>query len=173
MIVVLFNSCMSYTTIFTIIPENEANEIPLGANKIVIENGNTLAKNYQISYKSILAQSYKIEKDNSEMGYILASKQDIGDTQVRLNLVCDDNSIKITTEWTAGTQTALMMGAISGMTAPNFSWYNAQWNKKSDKSTVAFANAVKVAKMISDNLKYETENISPKAMNKNDDPIYK
>lgn len=73
-----------------------------------------------------MSQNYRIDNDNKEMGYILDSKQDIGETQVRLNVVCENNSIRITGEWTAGTQTALMMGAMSGLTAGNFSWYNAQ-----------------------------------------------
>ncbi|TDN99993.1 hypothetical protein [Sunxiuqinia elliptica] len=165
-------SCMSYKTIYTIIPENTANEIPLTANKILIENDNSLSENYQRSYKTLLSQNYRIDNDNKEMGYILASKQDIGDTQVRLNIACEDKSIKITSEWTAGTQTALMMGAMSGLATPSMSWYNAQWNAKSDKSTIAFANAVKFAKELNSELKYETVNPISKAASKHPDPIY-
>lgn len=165
-------SCMSYTTIYSIIPENTANEIPLTANKILIENSKSLSENYQMSYKTLLSQNYRIDKDNKEMGYILASKKDIGDTEVRINLVCEDKSIKITSEWTAGTQTALMMSAMSGLTTPSLSWENAQWNKKSDKSTVAFANAVKVAKALSNELKYETSKPVLKKVDKYSDPIY-
>jgi hypothetical protein len=163
---------MSYKTIYTIIPESTANEIPLTANKIIIANSNTLLDNYKASYKTLLSQNYRIDKDNKEMGYISASKQDIGDTQVRLNIVCENNAVKITSEWTAGTQTALMMGAMSGMTAPNFSWYNAQWNKKSDKSTVAFADAVKIAKALGGKIEYETSKPTSKKPDRYSDPIY-
>lgn len=172
LIAVGFQSCMSYKTIYSIIPENTANQIPLTANKIIVENNNLLSENYQKSYKTLLSQNYRIDNDNKEMGYILASKQDIGDTQVRLNVVCEDNSVKITSEWTAGTQTALMMGAISGLAAPSMSWYNAQWNKKSDKPTVAFANAVKVARELGNVLEYETVKPEKKESSKFSDPIY-
>lgn len=166
------SSCMSYQSIYSIIPENTANAIPLTANKIIVKNNNSLSENYTKSYKSLLAQNYRIDNDNKEMGYILASKKDIGDTEVRLNMVCEDNSIKITSEWTAGTQTAILMGAISGMTAPQMTWYNAQWNRKSDKSTVAFANAVKVANILGDELTFETLKQTQKSWTKESDPIY-
>lgn len=149
-----FSSCMSFTEIYKVIPENTVNEIPLKANRITITNDLSLSDNYNVSYKTLLSNDYKIDNDNKEMGYILASKQDIGDTYVRLNFVCNDNSIKITSEWTAGTQTSLMMGAMTGITPSNFTWYQAEWNKSSDKPTIAFANAVKVAKQISPNIEY-------------------
>jgi len=171
-IALIIQSCVSYKAIYSIIPENIANEIPLTANKILIENNTSLSENYKKSYKTLLSQNYRIDNDNKEMGYILASKQDIGDTQVRLNIVCGDNSIKITSEWTAGTQSALMMNAMSGLAAPSMSWYNAQWNKKSDKSTVAFADAVKIAKVLSDKLIYETAKPIKKDNNKLSNPIY-
>lgn len=166
---------MSYKTIYSIIPESTTNEIPLSANKIIINNNSPLSENYTKSYKTLLSQDYRIENDNKEMGYILASKQDIGDTQVRLNVRCEDSLIQITSEWTAGTQTALMMNAMSGVSAGggNFSWYNAQWNKRSDKSSVAFANAVKVATAIGGNLTYLTKELTTnKSQDKNTDPIY-
>ncbi len=174
-VAILLQSCMSYKTIYTIIPESTTNEIPLTANKITIENNSSSSENYTKSYKTLLSQDYRIDNDNKEMGYILASKQDIGDTQVRLNVRCDDSLVQITSEWTAGTQTALMMNAMSGVSTGggNFSWYNAQWNKKSDKSSVAFANAVKVAKAIGGTITYTTtKTVANKIEDKNTDPVY-
>lgn len=165
-------SCMSFKNIYTIISEDTADKIPLTANKILIEDSLSLIENYQKSYKTLLSQNYRIDSDNKEMGYILASKKDIGDTEVRLNIVCEDKSIKVTCEWRAGTQTALMMNAMSGLMVPTLSWENAQWNKQSDKPTVAFANAVKFAKIISNELKYETLKQTKPFEGKHPDPIY-
>ena len=61
---------------------------------------------------------------------------------------------------------------MSGLAAPSMSWYNAQWNKKSDKSTVAFADAVKIAKVLSDKLIYKTTKPNKKDSNKLFNPIY-
>jgi hypothetical protein len=154
-IAICLQSCYSYRDIFQVIPEGTANEIPLNAKKVIIKNDNTLEDNYNKSYKVLLSQDYMIEKDNKDMGYISASKKDFGDTYVRLNVTCSNGSIAVTSQWKAGSQTSIMASALTGMTV-NYDWENAQWNKRADKPSIAFAKAVIFSKELSNNLDYMT-----------------
>ena len=153
-ILILFlQSCMSTRDLYTIIPEQSAIEIPIKANKIIINTAHSSYENFDNSYKIILDQDYKIEKDNKEQGYILAYKKAEGDTYVRLNISCSVGTIAITSEWKAGTNSEIMVQVFSGLTMKS-EWENAQWNKSNDKSSVAFANAVKFAQLIPGDISY-------------------
>ncbi len=147
----IFQSCMSYNQIAAVVPDGSLDLIPKGAKTIIVQNNQTLAANYKASYLALLSQDYKIQKQNPEMGYILATNTAPGDTRVRLNVVCKNESVNISTDWTAGTQTALMFGGSEAA----FSWYPAKWAKNSNKSTVAFVSAVKFAKSINGTIRYE------------------
>ncbi len=147
-------SCMSYKELFTIIPEQTANEIPLNAYKIIIKNDSTLEENYNNSYKILLAQDYRIENNNKEMGDISASKKDIHDTYVRLNVTCSKGSITVTSEWKAGQESAIMTAAMTGITV-NYGWENAKWIKRADRQSIAFAKAVSFSKELSKTLVYK------------------
>ncbi|MFA6667612.1 MAG: hypothetical protein WCS51_04620 [Bacilli bacterium] len=61
---------------------------------------------------------------------------------------------------------------MSRLAAHSISCYNAQWNKKSGKSTFAFADTVKIGKVLSDKLKYKTAKPVKKNSNKLFNPIY-
>lgn len=168
-----FYSCMSYQSMFQVIPEETAEEIPLKADKIIISNNQSLNENYKQAFKTLLSQDYRIESDNKEMGYISASKKDIGDTHVRLNVVCEEKEIQVTSEWMPGNQTAMSLSVFTGVNA-QINWENAQWNKKADKPSVAFANAVLFSKEISNDLEYIAPKETPKEkVNRRDDPIYR
>lgn len=155
-IAISLQSCMSYKDLFQIIPEQTAEEIPLNAKKIIIGNTATIEENYNQCYKVLLTQDYRIENSNKEMGYISASKKDYGDTNVRLNVVCKNNEITVTSEWKAGNTSAMMTTAMTGM-AVNYDWEKAQWNKRADKPSVSFAKAVTFSKELSKNLSYITQ----------------
>jgi hypothetical protein len=61
----------------------------------------------------------------------------------------------VTSEWKPGNESVALSSAIAGRTM-NFDWEKAQWNKKVDKSSVAFAKAVTFSKELSNNLVYKT-----------------
>jgi len=61
-------------------------------------------------------------------------------------MLCEDNSIKITSEWTAGPQTTLMMNTMSGLAAPSMIWYNTQWNKKATTQLLLLQMLLKLTK---------------------------
>lgn len=174
--VIILHSCMSYNSMLSIIPEQTASEIPLNAEKILIENSNLLNDNYLLSYKTLLKQDFKIENDNKELGYISASKKVEGDTNIRLNIVCENNTIQITSEWKPGAQTSIATAAMTGINVSNYDWQNAKWNKKADKSSLAFAKTVLFAKEISNVLIYKGQNLELPAkkqeVDKFADPIY-
>ena len=153
-IFISLQSCMSYKEMFTIIPEQTAGEIPVGANKITIKNNNLLEENYLKSFKIALSQNYRIEASNKELGYVSASKKDEGDTYVRLNIICGNDSVMVTSEWKAGMESTIYASALSGVTI-NPDWENAQWNKRADKSSISFAKAVLFSKEISSDLIYQ------------------
>jgi hypothetical protein len=153
--ILFLQSCMSSRDLYTIIPEQSAVEIPIKANKIIINNAHSIYENYDNSYKIILAQDYKIEKDNKEQGYVLAYKKAEGDTYVRLNISCSEGVIYVTSEWKAGSESEIFAQALSGLIVES-EWENAQWNKSGDKSSVAFANAVKFAQLIPGAISYIT-----------------
>lgn len=155
-ITISLQSCMSYKDMFQVIPEQTAEEIPLKAAKIIIKNSVAIEENYNQSFKILLAQDYKIENSNKEMSYISASKMDLGDTNVRLNVVCKDKEINATSEWKAGQSSAMMATAMTGITI-NYGWENAKWYKRADKPSIAFAKAVTFSKELSQNLKYITQ----------------
>jgi len=163
---ILCTSCMSTSMFTTIISEDDINQIPINANKIIVQNSIDQASNYTQSYKALLAQDYHIEFDNKEQGYISASKQDIKDTYVRLNITCLQKSISITSEWKAGSQSEMMAQAISGVTLRS-TWQNAKWTKTSDKQSVSFANAVKFSKALEGEIKYITPTEVSKAKSSN------
>ena len=73
-ITISLQSCMSYKDMFQVIPEQTAEEIPLKAAKIIIKNSVAIEENYNQSFKILLAQDYKIENSNKEMGYISPQK---------------------------------------------------------------------------------------------------
>jgi hypothetical protein len=172
---ILCVSCMSYSALFQIIPQPAAEEIPLGAKKILIHSSESTTANFNKCYKALLSQDYRIENDNKEMGYISASKSDIGDTFVRLNITCSDTLISVTSEWKAGSTSAMTAQAMTGMVVA-FDWEKAQWNKRADKSSVAFANAVSFCKQISSNLNYfpssKPVSNSPASADRFRDPVY-
>lgn len=171
-ITISLQSCMSYKDMFSIIPEQTAGEIPLKANKITIKNSNTIEQNYNNSYKVALSQNYRIEANNKEMGYISASKKDEGDTYIRLNVTCNNDSIAVTSEWKAGNQSSIMASALGGITV-NPDWENAQWNKRADKSSLSFAKAVLFSKELGNNLIYTTPQTNQiKPIDKRADPLY-
>jgi hypothetical protein len=171
--IIVCQSCMSYQSMQQVIPPEMAGEIPLRANKIIITNSQTQDENFRQGYKILLAQDYRIENDNSEMGYISASKKDFGDTHVRLNVVCEENEIQVTSEWMPGNQSAMAASVFAGVNS-QINWENAQWNKKADKPSVAFANAVLFSKEISNDLKYITHEKTPaEKTDRRDDPIYR
>jgi hypothetical protein len=131
-----------------------------------------MVENYTKSYQCLLTNDYRIEKDNKEMGYISASKMDIGDTNVRLNIVCNNNQITVTSEWKAGTNSEIFTSALSGINVHS-DWSNAIWTKHYDKPNIAFAKAVAFSKELSENLIYLTsKSSSPKPIDKKADPLY-
>jgi hypothetical protein len=147
-------SCMSYNQLFTIIPEKTAQEIPLKSDKVIVTNAATLSQNYQNAYKALLNLDYRIENDNKEMGYITASKMDLGDTNVRLNIVTSDGKITITSEWKPGNTSNTYADALVGFHTA-YDWDRACWNKRSDKPSVAFAKAVELAGHLDGAIKYQ------------------
>lgn len=152
---VLSTSCSSYKSLTSIIPISDINMIPKNSNKIIINSDFVLIDNYNNCYKTLLNQDYIIEKENRDMGFIVANKNETGDTKVKIVVVCEDFCIKIRGEWSAGTKTALLMSAMSGLNTPSLTWYDAYWTKRGDRPGIAFSSCVKFAKSISNNLIYE------------------
>jgi hypothetical protein len=138
----------------TIIPQKTIDEIPINSSKIIAINNKPGITNYNDSYKYLLSNDYKIESDNKEMGYILASKMDVGDTNVRLNIVCSDNQILITCEWKPGMNSTLMASSFSGTNITS-DWNNAKWTKQYDKPNIAFAKAAQFAEASSIQIIYK------------------
>jgi hypothetical protein len=150
----VLTSCAASKTMQSIIPQNTINEIPLNASKIIVINNTSIEQNFNIVYKNLLSNDYKIEKDNKEMGYILASASDYGDTQVRLNIVCEDNKISITSEWKPGMNSVIFASSLSGVNITS-DWNKAQWTKHYDKPNIAFARSVNFAKLLNAKITYK------------------
>ena len=155
LLTVTLTSCMSFQEIAGGLPKTTIDAIPKGATKIIVENNENMQANYKDSYRALLSQDFKIQKSDKEMGYLLATNSAPGDTQVRLNIVCKAGEVIINTEWTAGTQTAMLGFAATGYSASHFSWYPAKWAKNSTKSTSAFVSAVKLASELKGTVKFE------------------
>ena len=168
-IILLITSCAASKNMLIIIPQDTLDEIPMNTTKVIVTNDQSLIENYNKSYQVLLINDYRIENDNKEMGYISASKMDIGDTNVRLNVVCNNNQIAVTSEWKAGTNSEIWATAVSGIPVDS-DWNNAVWTKQYNKPNVAFAKAVQFAKEMGTKISYITPEKKP--IDKNGDPLY-
>jgi len=151
---IFLTSCMSFNEIAKGTSQSDIDSIPKGATKIIVENDKSMQENYIMSYQTLISQNFKIEKSNKEMGYILANNTEPGDTRMRLNIICKDNTININVDWSAGTQTGAMISAM-GMYPGSFTWYHAKWAKNNTKSTTAFLYAFKFAQKLGGIIKFE------------------
>ncbi|MDP3003166.1 MAG: hypothetical protein Q8N38_08565 [Bacteroidales bacterium] len=153
LVLVILQACVPYSDLAKTMPGNTSEEIPLNAYKIIVTNDSTLFDNYTKCYTILVSHDFRIESDNKEMGYILASKK-YDDTSVRMNIKCDNNSIAITGEWKLGSKTANTTSYLLS-TNITYDWERAQWNKKADFPSATFSKMVQFALDLGDSLMYK------------------
>lgn len=136
----LVSCVVPYNTFYQVAQPEVVDNIPLGSNKIIVKDTLTLIKNYNTLYKLFLTNSYNIDKENKDVGYISASSIN-GDATVRINAVCEDKGISFTAEWMPGSSSTNASSFILGvqMTA---SWNTAQWHGKDTRSYPASCSVV-------------------------------
>lgn len=137
---ILASCVVSYNKFYNIAPPEIVDNIPLGSNKIIVKDTLILIENYNTLYKLFLVNSYNIDKENKDVGYISASSI-YGDAAVRINAVCEDKEISFTAEWMPGSGSTNASSFILGvqMTA---SWNTAQWHGKDTRSYPANCSGV-------------------------------
>lgn len=136
----LVSCVVSYDTFYKVASPEIVDNIPLGSNKIIVKDTLTLIENYNSLYKLFLVNSFSIDKENKDVGYISASSI-YGDATVRINAVCEDKEISFTAEWKPGSSSTNATSFILGVQMIS-SWNTAQWHGKDTRSYPANCSAV-------------------------------